>query len=328
MGALSGIKVLDVATLYPAPLLAAALGDFGADVVKVEPPGGDPLRAIGDVPWAVAGRNKRSIVVDFESDEGLDLLRRLVSVADVVVFNQPSQVLARWSCTDDEISARNPRAVIAHVTAFGSTGPHADRAGNGSLAEAFVGLGIGTAPLGDTMAAATGVIGVLAALYWRDARDGRGQVVDVSLYESLLPLIAPAIAGLASGSARSQRSIVDANDGMSVMVSATTGAQIERLRALIGAEDVATWVAARSSSDAVAALIAARVPAVIANDSASLVVDPQVVARESVTAVDGTMLPSPVPKLSATPGSIAHLGPALGEATAAVVTEWLDGGTA
>jgi len=83
MGALSGVKVLDIATLYPAPLLAAMLGDFGADVVKVEPPSGDPLRAVGTVPWAVAGRNKRSVVVDFDTDDGLDLLQQLIAVADV-----------------------------------------------------------------------------------------------------------------------------------------------------------------------------------------------------------------------------------------------------
>jgi formyl-CoA transferase len=268
------------------------------------------------------------MLVDFDTDDGLDLLHRLVTVADVIVFNQPAHVLARWSCADDDIESRNPRAVIVHVSAFGATGPHADRSGNGSLAEAFVGLGIGTAPIGDTMAAATGVIGVLAALYWRDARGGRGQVVDVSLYESLLPLLAPAVAGLASGSVGSHREIVAANDGRSIMISATTRAQIERLRDLTGADDVAAWVAERSASDAVTALVAARVPAVAVNDIASLIAEPHVVARNSITTVDGTTIPAPTPRLSATPGSITHLGPALGDDTAAVVTEWLGGGTA
>ena len=332
MGALSGVKVLDVATLYPAPLLAAMLGDFGADVVKLEPHSGDPLRAIGAIPWAVAGRNKRSVLVDFDTADGLQLVHQLASVADVIVLNQPSTVLERWSCTDEQLEARNPGAVIAHVTAFGTTGPYADLAGNGSLAEAFVGLGIGSAPIGDTMAALTGVIGVLTALYWRDARDGRGQVVDVSLYESLLPLLAPAIAGLPSASpsasARSRREIVAANDGRSVMISATTDAQIERLRGLVDGDDVASFVGARSAADAVRALVDARVPAVTVNDIAALVGEPHVVARDSVTTVDGTTIPAPVPKLSATPGSVEHLGPPLGDDTAAVVAEWLDGGTA
>src|SRR5690349_21307550 len=107
MGALSDVKVLDVATLFPAPLLAAMLGDFGADVVKVEPRDGDPLRAIGAVPWAVAGRNKRSVRVDFETPEGLGLVHRLIGVADVVVLNQPRRVLERWECTDEQIAGRN-----------------------------------------------------------------------------------------------------------------------------------------------------------------------------------------------------------------------------
>src|SRR5438132_1008333 len=102
MGALSGVKVLDVATLFPAPLLAAMLGDFGADVVKVEPVAGDPLRAIGAVPWAVAGRNKRSVRVDFGTEEGLALLQRLTGAADVVVVNQPGPLLDRWGCADEQ----------------------------------------------------------------------------------------------------------------------------------------------------------------------------------------------------------------------------------
>jgi len=335
MGALSGVKVLDIATLYPAPLLAAMLGDFGADVVKVEPPSGDPLRAVGTVPWAVAGRNKRSVVVDFDTDDGLDLLQQLIAVADVIVCNQPANLLERWRCTDAQIASCNPRAVIAHVSAFGASGPQADLAGNGSLAEAFVGLGIGTVPLGDTMAAMSGVIGVLTALYARDAREeskgrghGPGQVVDVSMYESLLPLLAPAIGGLSTSSVRSRHEIVDTNDGRTIAIAATTDAQRARLRELVGGDDVASWAAAQSVAAALVALEGARVPAVVVNDIASLRVDPQVVARSSVVTVDGAAIPAPAPKLSSTPGAVRHLGPALGEHTAAVVTEWLRGGTA
>jgi succinyl-CoA---D-citramalate CoA-transferase len=326
MGALSGVKVLDVATLFPAPLLAAMLGDFGADVVKVEPRDGDPLRAIGAVPWAVAGRNKRSVRVDFDTTEGLDLLRQLIGVADVVVLNQPRPVLERWGCTDGEIAARNPRAIVVHVTAFGATGPYANRAGNGTLAEAFVGLPIGSVPLGDSMAAVTGVIGVLTSLYWRDARDGHGQVVDVSMYESLLPLLAPAVAGLASRSVRSFRNASVAADGRSVAISATTDAQLRRLRELVGSDDVSGWVGSRSAANAVEALVDARVPAVEVNDIPHLLANEHVVARDSVTIVDGTTIPSPAPRLSATPGAITHLGPPLGDHTAEVVAEWLHGG--
>ena len=337
------MRVLDVATLFPAPVLAAMLGDFGADVVKVEPRDGDPLRAIGAVPWAVAGRNKRSVRVDFDTTDGLELLHRLIGVADVVVLNQPRAVLERWGCTDEEIAARNPRAIVVHVTAFGSTGPYADRAGNGTLAEAFIGLASSSVPLGDVMAAVTGVIGVLTALYWRDARDagdardahdardardGLGQVVDVSMYESLLPLLAPAIAGLSSRTLRSLRDVFVAADGGSVAISATTDPQLQRLRDLVGSDDVSGWVGSRSAGGAVEALIDARVPAVQVNDVPQLLADDHVVARNSVTIVDGTTIPAPTPRLSATPGAITHLGPGLGDHTAEVVAEWLNGGTA
>jgi formyl-CoA transferase len=301
--ALAGVRVLDVATLFPAPMLAAMLGDFGADVVKVEPRGGDPLRAIGAVPWAIAGRNKRSVLVDFDTTEGLELLHGLIDVADVVVLNQPRVVLERWGATDEEIAARNPRAIVVHVTAFGSTGPYADRVGNGSLAEAFIGLPISSVPLGDTIGAITGVVDVLAALYSRDTTTGRGQVVDVSLYEALLPLLAPALAG--SSTPRSVRDTVDAADGRAVMVAATTDAQIERLRALTG-DNVAQWIARRTADDAVAELVDVRVPAVVVNDLAQLRTDPQVVARHSI--VDWAPAPG------------------LGDHTAEVVAEWLHGG--
>jgi crotonobetainyl-CoA:carnitine CoA-transferase CaiB-like acyl-CoA transferase len=320
--ALSGVRVLDVATLFPAPLLAAMLGDYGADVVKVEPANGDPLRAIGDVPWAVAGRNKRSLLIDFDTADGLALLRDLIAVADVVIFNQPNHVLERWGCTDDAITALNARAIVVHVTAFGMTGPYANRAGNGTLAESFVGIPMTSVPLGDTVGAITGVAGVLSALYWRDARDGHGQVVDVSLYESLLPLLAPAIAGL-SGT-RSFREALTAADGKQVVISATTDAQLARLHE-VASDNVESWVAARDAVEAVQVLIDARVPAVVVNDRTSLLDDPHVVARGSVHSVDGTTLPSPAPRLDTTPGTVTHLGPALGEHTDEVVAEWLHG---
>jgi crotonobetainyl-CoA:carnitine CoA-transferase CaiB-like acyl-CoA transferase len=211
------------------------------------------------------------------------------------------------------------------VTAFGTTGPYADRTGNGTLAESFVGLPISSVPLGDSLGAITGVVGVLAALYWRDAQGGHGQVIDVSLYEALLQLLGPTVAG--GSGARSLRAVFVAADGRQVAVSATTDAQLERLRELAGA-DVDGWVAARSAVLAVEALVAARVPAVQVNDLAQLLADEHVSARASVTTVDGTTVPSPAPRLSATPGAITHLGAGLGDHTDEVVAEWLGGGDA
>jgi formyl-CoA transferase len=179
---------------------------------------------------------------------------------------------------------------------FGMTGPYADRIGNGSLAEAFVGLprSFGV-PLGDTVGALNGVIRVLLALH---ERGERGQVIDVSLYESLLPFVATR----ASEPPASVRDRMRAADGRDVMVSATTDAQAQRLAELAG-DDVARWVDERTADDAVAALVAARVPAVVVNDDAHLRADPHVVARGSITA------PRPAP--------------GLGDHTAEVVEEWL-----
>ena len=305
-GALRGVRVLDAATLYPAPLLAAMLGDLGADVVKVEGPRGDPLRAMGAAPWSVAARNKRSVVVDFDTDDGLSMLHRLIAVTDVVVFNQPASVLARWGCTDDDVIGRNRRAIVVHVSAFGSSGPYAGRAGNSTVAEAFVGLSADTGvPLGDTAGAVHGVTGVLAALYWRDhAGEGAGRVVDVSLYEALLPLLGPALAGVERG--RMVRDRYVARDRRSIAISATTPAQVARLDELTGS-DAAGWVASRTGGDAVDQLVAARVPAVVVNDLAGLRADPHIVARGSIAAPP-------------------RAAPALGEHTSEVVEEWLHEG--
>lgn len=323
-GALAGVRVLDVATLYPAPLLAAMLGDFGADVVKVEPTGGDPLRDIGDMPWAIAGRNKRSVQLDLDAPDGIDLLQRLTAAADVVVTNQPDSVLARWGCSEDELAARNPRAIVVRLSAFGASGPYADRVGNGTLAEAFTGLaGTQRVPTGDTVGALSGVVGVLAALYARDARRaGRGQVVDVSLFEALLPLLGPTIAGVAA-TPNAVRAVFGAGDGRGVAVSATTTAQRGRLDECAG-PDLAAWIAARPAADAVAALVAARVPAVEANTVDELRRDPHVVARESIVTIGDVALPAPAPKLSGTPARISSPAPGLGDHTREVVEDWLD----
>jgi len=301
-GALASVRVLDAATLYPGPLLAAMLGDLGADVVKIEPTAGDPLRTMGDAPFAVANRNKRSIVANLDAPDGVALLQRLTAAADVIVLNQPAAVLERWSCTDDEIHARNRRTVVVHVSAFGTTGPYAARVGNGSLAEAFVGLEPSRVALGDTVGALSGVIGVVSALYERDTASGNRRTVDVSLYEALLPLLGPALAGATRP--RSIRETFTTLDGRTVMVAATTDAQIDRLHALAG-HDRATWIGARTAVDAVAALVATRVPAVVVNDLPDLRADPHVVARASIT--------------------IAGTAPGLGEHTDEVVEEWLGG---
>lgn len=261
-GALDGLRVLDISTLFAAPQVAAALGDLGADVVKVEPPQGDPLRAMGaqrggrSLMWALAARNKRSITLDLDDDAGRDLLHQLVKRADVLVENFPRSTLERWHCTYDELAARNRRLVMVSVSCYGATGPYRDRSGAGTLAEAFGGLTnmIGEADgppmlpslaLGDTVTAMAGVVGTLAACYSRDARGGGGQHVDVSMYEPILQLLAGTIvaydpAGETPRRTGSRvpggvpRNVYRTRDGDWVVVSGTTDPQVARLLPLIG----------------------------------------------------------------------------------------------
>ena len=197
------------------------LGDLGADVVKVEPPAGDPIRRVGALdggePRAhrYANRNKRSIVVDPATDDGRATLVALTSVADVVVVNQTDAQLGRWQCTYDEIAARNPARSSCRSPPSAGPDLGANAGGNGSIAEGFGGLaflngaadGPPTLPslaLGDTLGAIVGLNGVLAVLVWRalPAGNGRGQLVDASLTESGADAARRHLRGLEAGRAR------------------------------------------------------------------------------------------------------------------------------
>jgi crotonobetainyl-CoA:carnitine CoA-transferase CaiB-like acyl-CoA transferase len=258
-GALATLRVLDLSTLFAGPSAAAILADFGADVVKAELPGGDPLRWMGaqrggqSVPWALVGRNKRVIAVDPERG---DLLVRLTAVSDVVVLNQPRHVLERWSCTPEQLEERNPRTVVVWATAYGASGPYADRPGNGTLGEAFGGFThmtgasdgppvLPSAPLGDVLTAMSGALGALAACYWRDVGNGSGQLVDVSMYEPVIAMLGTALAAWTppappptrTGSrvpGGVPRNTYRAVDNRWVVLSGTTDAQVERILAIIG----------------------------------------------------------------------------------------------
>ncbi|NKZ03991.1 CaiB/BaiF CoA transferase family protein [Actinomadura latina] len=207
--ALSGIRVLDAATLFAGPLAATLLGDFGADVIKIEHPGGDPVRSHGaqrdgvGLWWKMLGRNKKAMTLYLGSPEGQDLFRRLAADADVVIENFRPGTLERWGLGYDELKEINPRLVLARVTGFGQTGPYAKRPGFGTLAEAMSGFaaitgepdGPPTLPpfgLADGIAALTTAFAVMTALRARDAT-GEGQVVDLAIIEPILTLLGPQI---------------------------------------------------------------------------------------------------------------------------------------
>ncbi|MGC4953391.1 CaiB/BaiF CoA transferase family protein [Actinomadura citrea] len=207
--ALSGVRVLDTATLFAGPLAATLLGDFGAEVIKIEHPAGDPVRSHGaqrdgvGLWWKMLGRNKKAMTLYLGSPEGQELFRRLAADADVVIENFRPGTLERWGIGPDELRRINPRLVLARVTGFGQTGPYARRPGFGTLAEAMSGFaaitgepdGPPTLPpfgLADGIAALTTAFAVMTALRAREAT-GEGQVVDLAIIEPILTLLGPQI---------------------------------------------------------------------------------------------------------------------------------------
>jgi len=260
--ALAGLRVLDVATLFSAPQIATMLGDYGAEVLKLEPPGGDPLRRMGvqrdgkSVVWELLGRNKRSLELDLETDEGQAEFREHVQWADVLVENFSPELRARRHCTYEELSAINEGLVHVAVSCFGLTGPYADRPGNGTIAEAFAGLThmigepdgppiLPSVAIGDTLTAFWGVIGALVACWNRDVKGGKGRLVDVAMYEPILAVMATTIASWDGKSEPPKRtgsrvpggvprSVYETRDGQYVAVSGTTDAQVARVLKIIG----------------------------------------------------------------------------------------------
>ena len=202
-GALDGLKVVEMGQLIAGPFAGKTLGEFGADVIKIEAPGaGDPLRnwrLIKDgtsVWWQVQSRNKRSIALDLRSKEGQDIARKLVKQADVLIENFRPGTLEGWSMSYEELAKDNPGLIMLRISGYGQTGPYRDLPGFGSIGEAMGGLRHltgepGRVPvrcgisIGDTLAALHGTIGVLTALYHRKVNGGKGQVIDVALHEAV-----------------------------------------------------------------------------------------------------------------------------------------------
>jgi crotonobetainyl-CoA:carnitine CoA-transferase CaiB-like acyl-CoA transferase len=204
---LAGLRVVDAASLFAGPVIATMLGDYGADVIKVEHPTGDNLRKLGwekdgvSLWWALIGRNKRSLTLKLSDPEGAAVLKRLLATADVFIENFRTGTLERWGITWEELHAANPGLVMVRTTGFGQTGPYARRPGFGTLAESMSGYahingfadGPPTLPpfaLGDGVAAMTGAFAAMMALFWR-ANGGEGQVIDLSIYEPLFWILGP-----------------------------------------------------------------------------------------------------------------------------------------
>ena len=357
-GPLAGMRVIDLATVVAGPGAARYLADFGADVLKIERPGtGDSTRTMGlpdprdgtSAYWKVVGRNKRCATLDLKSDEGRDTLLALVDDAHVLVENFRPGVLERLGLGPDVLLARNPRLVVCRVTAFGQDGPYAHRPGFATLAEAMSGFAaINGEPDGgpllppialtDEVTALAAAFSIMVALH-----SGVGQVVDVTLLESLLQCMGPLPAAFGMTGFLQERAGSSlpysvprgtwlCRDGGWVAVSASAesvGRRVMELIGLGGREDLqsfggridardeidaamAAFCAARTVAEVVAAFEEAHAAAAPIYDMAAVFADPQVQARGSIVEADGVPMQGLVARLSATPGAVRWAGRAIG----------------
>ena len=266
-GSLEGIRVLDLGTVYAAPIAAMLLGDYGADVLKIEHPRGDPARTHGHnkdgygLWWKVISRNKRAVTLNLGRPEGRELLEGLVTESDVLIENFRPGVMEKWGLGPDRLHELNPGLVMLRVTGFGQFGPYAKRRAFGTLAEAMSGFahqtgqadGPPTLPpfgLADGVTGLAGAIAVLLALYHRDTESGRGQVIDVSLLEPLLTLLGPGpsvydqleiVPGRHGNRSpnNAPRNTYVTRDGRWVAISASATSIAERVMRLVGRPDIA-----------------------------------------------------------------------------------------
>lgn len=367
---LERLRVLEMGQLIAGPFASKLLGEFGADVIKIEPPGvGDPLRKWRKLKdgtslwWHVQSRNKQSVTLDLKAPEGQDIVRRLVAEADILVENFRPGTLEDWGLGWEELEKINPRLIMLRISGYGQTGPYRDLPGFGVIGEAMGGLrhltGYPGQPpvrvgvsIGDSLSSLYGVIGILLALQERQ-RSGKGQVIDVALYESVFAMMESLIPEYdAFGHVREPAGsalpgITPSNsyrcsDGTYVLIAGNGDSIYKRLMHLIGRADLAEdprfahndgrsqhaelidaaigeWTARHPREQVLEALRGAHVPAGYPYTAADIVKDPHYAARRMIEQVEtfaGPLkVPGVLPKLSRTPGRIGQGGPRLGEHT-------------
>ena len=376
MGPLHGIRVLELGSFIAGPFAGQLLADYGAEVVKVEPPRtGDPMRRWGvtrdgeSLWWPAIARNKKSVTVNLRDEEGQRLVRQLAASCDVVLENFRPGTMDRWGLDYERLSAANPGIVVVHVSGFGQTGPNARQAGFGSVAEAVGGIRYTTgspndAParagvsLGDSLAALFAVIGTLAALAER-TRSGRGQEVDVAIYEAVFALMESTLADYHVGGVLRGRTgsvlpgvapsnVYPTADGAEVVIAANADTVFVRLAEAMGQPElasdpryathaargermaeldrlVAEWTATLTADELIDTLQRYGVPVGRINTAASILTDAHFAARDMILwrkNARGVEAPMNgiVPKFSRTPGEVEHTGPALGAHTDEVLT--------
>ena len=370
-GPLLGIRVLELGNFIAGPFAGQLFGDYGAEVVKIESPdGGDPMRHWGvsvddsSLWWPIISRNKRSVTADFEDPDGLALVQRLASECDVILENFRPGVLAKFGLDYESVAKTNPGVIVTHVSGFGQTGPRASEAGFGSIGEAVGGIRHTTGDpdrpparcgvsLGDSLAAMFAVIGTLAALHERTS-SGRGQEVDVAIYEAVAAVMESSMVDFEVGGVLRTRSggalsgVAPSNayptrDGSEVLIAANADNIFARLCTAMGRVDlaaddrfathvargehereldgiVAAWTVMLDAGELLALMRDHSVPAGRVYTAADMLGDEHYLAREMIerhvarTGIETPML-GVVPKFSRTPGGITDVGPTLGEHT-------------
>ena len=373
---LAGVKVVELGTLIAGPYCASVLAQFGADVVKVESPGdGDPLRKWRKLHdgtslwWYSQSRNKKSITLNLKSPRAQEIVRDLVKEADIVVENFRAGLLDEWGLGWNALSEINPRLVMVRISGYGQTGPYKDRPGFAAIAESMGGLrylaGYPDRPpvrvgvsIGDTLAGLYGVIGALLAMHHVKVNRGKGQFIDVALYEAVFGVMESLIPEFAAfGHVRertgaslpgiSPSNTYPCRDGRYVIIAGNSDSIFKRLMNAIGRADLASdpalarndgrvkhndmldeaitaWTSRHGLEQVLEVLEKAEVPNGRIYTAADIHADPHYKARamiEKHAMPDGTPIeiPGVVPKLSGTPGGTRWLGPSLGEHTEEVL---------
>ena len=373
---LQGVKVVELGQLIAGPFCSRILAEFGAEVIKIEPPrGGDPLRTWRKLHqgtslwWYAQARNKKSVTLDLKQPEAQEIVRKLARDADVVIENFRPGAMEKWGLGWDALAALNPRLIMVRLSGFGQTGPYRDRPGFGAIGESMGGLryvtGFPDRPpvrvgvsIGDSIAALHGAIGALMALHHRNANGGRGQCVDVALYEAVFNMMESVLPEygmygfVRERSGASLPGIVPSNtyvtrDDKYVVIGANADSIFKRMMGAIGRADlandpqlahndgrvarteeidrvIADWAAAHDLDHVLAVLERAEVPSGKIFDIADIARDAHYAARGMIREFqlpdgESVRLPGIVPKLSATPGDTRWIGPALGQHTAEVL---------
>jgi formyl-CoA transferase len=376
MGPLNDVKVLELGQLIAGPFCTRVMAEFGAQVTKIETPEvGDPLRKWRKLYkdkslwWLLQGRNKKSITINLKSSEGQKIVRRLVQEVDVVVENFRPGAMEKWGLGYEDLSKENPGLVMVRLSGYGQTGPYKDKPGFGSIGEAMGGLrhvtGYPDRPpvrvgvsLGDAIASLYGVIGALMALKQKES-SGKGQVVDVALYEAVFSLMESMVpeydyydfirertGSTLPGIAPSNSYIT--KDEKYVVIGANGDSIFKRMMVAIGRDDLANdpdlahndgraarsdeldqvigaWCQSHDMDYVLTILDDADVPSGKIYDVADIVSDVHYRARDMIQKFklsddESILVPGVVPKLSATPGEINWLGPDLGEHTIETLT--------